>query len=252
MKLVGIGTEMAEKKRGTKKKSTSKSGNPVFPKPKTQTQQEASDKKVEKAEKTAATWISSSRIQSLTDGIFAFAMTLLVLNLILPDPANLPPETQLNDILLKQVQAFYNYVLSFILLAIFWTINTQQFHVIKGTNQTHTWINLTIMLFVVLIPFSTSVMADYPTDTTANVLFSMNMFIVGALYSLNWNYAVSDKHKLIDSSANAEAIEISKRRGLIVPIISIVALVVAFIAPGFTGLCFLFIPILKALKPFRA
>jgi len=242
---------MAGKKKRSPKKSTNNAGDSLFPKPKTKAQQEAADKKAEKVEKTVDKWVSSSRIQSLTDGIFAFAMTLLVFNLILPDPVNLPPETQLNDLLLKQTQAFYNYILSFILLAIFWTIHTQQFHVIKGTNQTHTWINLTIMLFVVLIPFSTSVMADYPSDTLANVLFSLNMLVVGSLYYFNWSYASSDKHRLIDSSVDEQAIEVSKRRGLIVPFVSILALILAFVAPAYTGFCFLLIPILKVFKPFR-
>ena len=242
---------MAGKKKGSGKKSRDTFGKSLIPKPKTKTQQEAADKKAAKVDKVVEKWISSARLQSLTDGIFAFAMTLLVLNLILPDPANLPPETQLNDLLWKQSRAFYNYVLSFILLAIFWMIHTQQFHVIKGTNRMHTWINLTVMLFVVLIPFSTSVMADYPQDTVANVLFSLNMFIVGMLYYFNWSYASSDKHRLIDPSMDDRAIEVAKRRGLMVPVVSIIALIMAFIAPEYTGLCFLLIPVIKMLKPFN-
>ncbi len=242
---------MAGKRKGTGKKSTDRTGDPLFSKPKTKAQQEAADKKAVKVDKIVEKWVSSARLQSLTDGIFAFAMTLLVLNLILPDPANLPPQTQLDDLLWKQSRAFYNYVLSFILLAIFWMIHTQQFHVIKGTNRTHTWINLTVMLFVVLIPFSTSVMADYPHDTAANVLFSLNMFIVGMLYYFNWSYASSDKHRLIEPDVDDQAIEVAKRRGLMVPFVSIIALIVAFISPEYTGLCFLLIPIVKALKPFN-
>ena len=242
---------MAGKKKGARKKSTDTSGDPLFPKPKTKAQQEAADKKAQKVDKVVEKWVSSARLQSLTDGIFAFDMTLLVLNLILQVPANLPPETQLNDLLWKQSQAFYNYVLSFILLAIFWMIHTQQFHVIKGTTRMHTWINLTVMLFVVLIPFSTSVMADYPHDTVANVLFSLNMFIVGMLYYFNWSYASSDKHRLIEPDVNEQAITVAKRRGLMVPFVSIIALIVAVIAPEYTGLCFLLIPVIKVMKPFN-
>ena len=242
---------MAAKKKKAKRKHVEKTDPPLISPPETPAQAAAADKKAAKVEKVVDTWISSGRLQSLTDGIFAFAMTLLVLNLILPDPANLPPETQLNDILWQQSHAFYNYLLSFILLAIFWTVHTQQFHVIKGTNRIHTWINLTIMLFIVLIPFSTSVMADYPEDTTANVLFSLNMLIVGLLFYLNWTYAASDKHRLIDSSIDDQAIIVSTRRALITPIVSIIALILAFVAPDYTGLCFLLIPIVKALKPFN-
>ncbi|MBD3398246.1 DUF1211 domain-containing protein [Candidatus Micrarchaeota archaeon] len=206
----------------------------------------AAERKYEKAEKKVEHWISSSRIQALADGVFAFAMTLLVLNLILPDPINLPPEAQLNQLLVEQTRAFFNYGLSFILLAIFWTVHTQQFHVIKATNSTHTWINLMILMFVVLIPFSTSVMADYPNDTVANALFAANLFIVGSAYFLNWAYATS-KHRLIDKDIEERAIEIAKRRSLLTPAVSIIALVVAFIAPEYAALTFLLIPIVSVI-----
>lgn len=203
----------------------------------------AAEQKYEKAEKKVEHWISSSRIQALADGVFAFAMTLLVLNLILPDPIDLPPEAQLNQLLVEQSRAFFNYMLSFILLAIFWTVHTQQFHVIKATNSTHTWINLAILMFVVLIPFSTSVMADYPNDSIANALFATNLFIVGSAYFMNWAYATS-KHRLIDKDIDEGAIEIAKRRSIVTPAVSLVAILVAFVAPEYATLTFLFIPVL--------
>ncbi len=242
---------MALKKKKKEKGFIEKTEQELFSKPLTKAQEKKEEENVQEAEKKVEHWISTARLQSLTDGIFAFAMTLLVLNLILPDPANLPPETQLNNLLLGQLRAFYNYILSFILLAIFWTIHSKQFHAIKGTTQTHTWINLAILLFVVLIPFSTSVMADYPDDTTANILFATNMLVVGIAYFLNWAYASSEKHKLLETNIDAIAISISKRRGMIIPIVSVLAIIVAIYSPEYTGLCFLLIPILTKLKQFN-
>jgi uncharacterized membrane protein len=206
--------------------------------------------KDEKAGEKVERWVSSARIQALADGVFAFAMTLLVLNLVLPDPIHLPPETQLNELLVKQARAFFNYVLSFILLAIFWTVHTQQFHVIKATNSTHTWINLIILMFVVLIPFSASVMADYPNDTLANALFAANLFVVGGAYFMNWAYATS-KRRLISGEIEERAIEMAKKRSLITPVVSMLAFAVAFIAPEYSAFTFLLIPALGALMEFR-
>jgi len=189
-------------------------------------------------------WMNPDRIRSLMDGIFAFAMTLLVLNLILPDPSNLPPETQLHDLLMSQVQVFYNYALSFFLLAIFWMIHSQQIHILKKTDFKHIWINMIILMFVVLVPFSTSLMTDYSSDTLANLIFAFNMLIIGILYCLNWHYAIG-KEGLISDDINVERVKLARKRSLLTVFVSVLAIIIAFVAPEYTGLAYLLIPILR-------
>ena len=195
-------------------------------------------------------WMRPERLQSLMDGIFAFAMTLLVLNLILPDPANLPGETRLHQMLQGEVQAFYNYALSFLLLAIFWMIHSQQLHILEKTNFAHLWLNMIILMFIVLVPFSASIMSDYPNDTLTNLTFALNMFIIGVLYYFNWHYAIG-KHKLIGEKIDAKRVEIARRRSLLTPCISVLAIVLAFVAPSFAALSYLLIPVLRLVPPFR-
>jgi len=195
-------------------------------------------------------WMKPERIRSLMDGIFAFAMTLLVLNLILPDPMNLPPETQVHDMLLEQGQSFFNYALSFLLLAIFWMIHTQQLHIIKETNFAHLWMNMLILMFIVLVPFSASMMSDYSDDTLANLAFALNMFIIGILYYLNWHFAIG-KHKLIADDINIKRVELARRRSLLTPCVSVIAIGLAFVAPEFVGMSYMLIPILRFFPPFK-
>jgi uncharacterized membrane protein len=189
-------------------------------------------------------WMGPGRIRALMDGIFAFAMTLLVLNLILPDPTDLPTETQLHSMLLGQMQAFFNYALSFLLLAIFWMIHSQQIHILKKTDFKHIWLNMIILMFVVLVPFSTSVMSDYSEDTLANLAFASNMFIIGVLYYFNWHYAIG-KQMLIADEISVERVKLARRRSLLTPLVSILAMVLAFVAPEYTGMSYLLIPILR-------
>jgi uncharacterized membrane protein len=82
--------------------------------------------------------MTTHRIEALTDGIYAIAMTLLVLNLALPGTETYLAQTvELRDLLFGQAHKFFNYALSFILLAVFWIIHHDQFHFIKRTNRTH-------------------------------------------------------------------------------------------------------------------
>jgi len=86
--------------------------------------------------------LSIERIQSLTDGIFAFAMTLLVINIDLPStPHKIDPEL-LGKYLFSLWPDFFHYVLSFILLSLFWVEHHQQFYYIKKINRKALWINI--------------------------------------------------------------------------------------------------------------
>ena len=78
----------------------------------------------------------SHRIEALS------AMTIMVLDLKIPEHVKNAPGKMLHEILLDQSDLFFNYCLSFLLLAMFWLINTQQFHRIRNTNRTHLWINI--------------------------------------------------------------------------------------------------------------
>jgi hypothetical protein len=78
--------------------------------------------------------MTTHRIEALTDGIFAIAMTLLVLNLALPETGNgLTQTVELHKLLIGQTPKFFSYALSFLLLAIYWVLHHRQFHFIKRT-----------------------------------------------------------------------------------------------------------------------
>ena len=78
--------------------------------------------------------LTPRRLEALTDGIFAIAMTLLVLTLNIGKITEGLTSASLHKLLLEQIPKFYNYALSFVLLAIFWMVHHQQFHFIKQTN----------------------------------------------------------------------------------------------------------------------
>src|SRR4030065_989192 len=109
--------------------------------------------------------LTTRRIEALADGIFAISMTLLVLTLTLPDMMD--TKLNLSQLLAEQWPKFFNYALSFFLLAIFWIVHHQQFHYIRRTDRTHIWINIGILMFVALVPFTTDVAGDYSGRTIA-------------------------------------------------------------------------------------
>ncbi|HHT09586.1 MAG TPA: TMEM175 family protein [Atribacter sp.] len=181
--------------------------------------------------------LSIERIQSLTDGIFAFAMTLLVINIDLPStPHKIDPEL-LGKYLFSLWPDFFHYVLSFILLSLFWVEHHQQFYYIKKINRKALWINILNLLFVALFPFSTSLMGDYSSQSIAAAFFISNLLVIKIFLYLNWVNAISNK-ELIVSDINEEIIFEKKSHHLFFIITSLIGLVLAFIIPEWSTLPF--------------
>lgn len=194
--------------------------------------------------------MTTRRIETLTDGIFAIAMTLLVLNLDLPEVGKELTEAGLHDLLIAEMPIFFNYALSFILLAIFWIIHHQQFHFIKRTDRKHLWISIFTLMFIALIPFSTSLVGDYPDDRMAEFFFGSNMFALGVLFNRNWAYATKG-HRLVEASLDPRRIALGKKRGAVIPLVSLLAVLLSLIHPRLSSYTYILIPIILSLPQFR-
>lgn len=193
--------------------------------------------------------MTTNRIESLADNVFSVAMTLLVINLTIPEALRIS-DTELHILLLNQLPKFLNYFVSFLLLAILWVAHHQQFHFIRKTNHIHLWVNILILMFVVLMPFSTSLVGDYGNTTTAKAFFSGNMLILAFLFSLNWMYATKN-HRLVKPDMMIESILVGNRRNAVFLLVSLMALLLSFYYPHLSNVSYILIPIIHSRRPFR-
>jgi uncharacterized membrane protein len=193
--------------------------------------------------------MTTTRIESLADNVFSVAMTLLVFNLTIPEVLRLS-DTELHVLLLNQWHKFINYFMSFLLLAILWIVHHQQFHFIRRTNRVHLWINIFILMFVVLMPFSTSLIGDYGGQTTSSAFFSANMVVLALLFHVNWTYAIKD-HRLVRHDLALESLRTGTKRSIVFILVSLLALILSFFIPHWSTLAYMFIPLIHSLKPFR-
>lgn len=194
--------------------------------------------------------MTTNRIEALTDGIFAVAMTLLVLNLKLPQGGVEDVEADLLGLITGHSHVFSNYAMSFLLAAVFWIQHHQQSSVIKRTDRNHIWLNIILLMFVSLIPFSTSLINDYHDDWMASIFFGMNMFILGSLFYVNWDYATKN-HRLVALSLDPHRIAVGKKRGAVTPIISLFAMALALVDAPLSSLAYLLIPVILFHPTFR-
>jgi len=185
--------------------------------------------------------LSTHRIEGLTDGIFAFAMTLLVLELQFPD-ASVASGGQLTFLIFGQMHRLYNFLLSFFLLAIFWVAHNQHYHHIRKTTPLLLWINILLLCSVVLIPFSTSLIGDFESQPLAELIFAGNIFVVGILFLANWAYAARNK-LLTDVAFEKGHVFEGIIQNLVTPVVALLVMASIPFIPGWSSYLFFLIPI---------
>ena len=174
--------------------------------------------------------ISPERLRTLADGVFAIAMTLLVLELSVPVVKGLSSNSELLHKLREMWPEFLIYGLSFMILGIFWVIHHTVYADIKRYDTTLVWLNITFLMFVSLIPFSTALVGKNGFITVTAVIYGINMMI---LFNLGWaTFAfITGKRQLVGEDYDPKVIKGGKLMGLVYTLIMIPAIGMAFISP---------------------
>ncbi|MFA5236758.1 MAG: TMEM175 family protein [Methanoregula sp.] len=145
---------------------------------------------VEAQEDPKSGFISKNRLEALVDGVFAFAMTLLVVGLSVPDIPKAEAATLLPAHIATMFPEFLSFLIAFLILASFWIVHHEQFHYLREVNMWVLWLNIFILIFVVLVPFSTNLSGDYSHVMIAPLIFHLNMLALGLLFLIQWQYII--------------------------------------------------------------
>ena len=172
------------------------------------------------------TGLTKGRVEALTDGIFAFAMTLLVTTLDFPNSTTAIPPLTVSSLISLYSPDLLQYIIAFAVLAGFWVTHHIHFHHIRVMDRTALWINIACLLFVALVPFSTALGGDYPDTPLAAIVFEANLLIIGLLILLIWNYATVGR-RLVEKSLDESVVILHTRRSLIIPVISAIGILLA-------------------------
>ncbi len=186
--------------------------------------------------------LKTSRIEALSDGIFAVAMTILVIGFdILLTPKKGVSESGLIAALLALGPDLLHYVEGFIILGAFWIEHHYQFHFIQRTDSTLLFINIIGLMLIVLIPFSTCVAGDYSDTRVAVWLLEMNLLVTGLVFYLHWVYATA-RHRLVATNLDRRVIIFYAWRNLIVPLVSVGALILSWFQSWWGPVLYLAVP----------
>ena len=135
------------------------------------------------------------RLAALSDGIFAVAMTLLVLDLHIPTAAQVHGERELLLALAALGPQWVAYGMSFLTLGIFWAGQQTQLNHFGEGSRDLTWIHLGFLFAITLMPLSTRLLAEFITYRTALGIYWLNIFAPGVMLYWSWTHATH--HNLI-------------------------------------------------------
>lgn len=175
--------------------------------------------------------LSKSRIEALSDGIFAIAMTLLVLKLEVPDVMHHESnETMLRELLSLKWE-FFTYIITFLIAGRFWYLHHLTFHFLRHVDGFLLGVNLIFLMFISLLPFSAGLMSHLFIHPVALLFYFGNQLAIGLLLNLHWHYAI--RRNLIADTEPAEAARLGFRVGTIAAIFAACFVTAIFLPDGF-------------------
>ena len=167
------------------------------------------------------------RILALSDGVFAIAITLLIIAIAIPATTS---DADLPKALLSLWPRYLAYVLSFLVIARFWVTHHLAFRLINRYDATLVWLNLLLLMFVSFLPFPTAVLGEHQGSPAAAVLYGASVCLAGAASAAYWWYA-SGRGRLLRPDVGRVRVRALRARGLSGPVFFALTLPIAAFAP---------------------
>jgi len=127
--------------------------------------------------------MSTGRIEAFSDGVFAIVVTLLVLEIHVPQVQGPDLGAALARSLAAMAPKFLSYVLSFAIICIWWIAHHHLFHLLRKSDRGLLWLNCLFLLFLAFIPFPTALMGDYPSERIAVISYGAVMILAGLSFA---------------------------------------------------------------------
>ncbi|HOP66157.1 MAG TPA: TMEM175 family protein [Methanoregulaceae archaeon] len=194
--------------------------------------------------------LAKSRIEALSDGIFAISMTLLVLSLTVPAIAESDAPDLLPGLIAGMYPDFLFFAIAFFILGGYWMAHHRILQSVEYVDEQFIWLNLFLLFFIVLIPFSTSLSGDYENVLFAVLLFHVNLLVASLMLSGIWLYTrryfrIKDLDKAPGFSPPG-AVDSVPPRVYIIPAVIMLAIAVSFFDTYTSMMCYLLMPVIVA------
>ncbi|MBE9140674.1 DUF1211 domain-containing protein [Nodosilinea sp. LEGE 07088] len=138
-------------------------------------------------------------MEAFSDGVFAIVITLLVLEIHVPEISSELAQTELPHQLMALLPKVISYITSFLMIGIYWVAHHNLFRLLQRCDRALLWLNLIFLMCLAFIPFPTALIGEYAQSTLAVALYGGVLLVSAIAFNLMWWY-VSHHYRLLDRS----------------------------------------------------
>ncbi len=171
------------------------------------------------------------RVNGLSDGVFAVAITLLVLSIAVPQIRGTVTESKLAHGIAELWPHFFAYTLSFIIIGMFWISHHALFTAIRRVDRVLIWMNMFYLLMIVFMPYPTNLLALYGETMVATIMYAAVLAAAGIIQALMGFYAMRG-HRLVDDEFDLAYAGDFLRGSLIMAAVFLISIGIAFASPS--------------------
>jgi len=167
------------------------------------------------------------RLILFSDAVFAIAITLLVIELKLPDMPN-PTEASVANALVGIMPHFISFFISFMIIGIYWQAHHRMFYYVIHYDQRLIWLNLLFLFFIALMPFTSNVYGVYIMVKVAFALYVFNIFMLALFMFLMYRYISLPGKNLSHGLDDKRLVRYYQARSLVAPVCFGIGVLIAF------------------------
>lgn len=181
--------------------------------------------------------ISKVNLERITNGIFAFTMTLLARNILMPDPGSITDLFSFATFFTKTIESVIDFVGIFILLAMFWMLFFQMFHRMRTYDYHFLHVHMLALMAIVLLPFTSAFTGLSENFPFADLFFQANYLMLGVILAYLWHYARSKPDMLDPGLTDSDALFLF-HKCLVPPVVAVIGIIM--VLSGIPGLDLLY------------
>jgi uncharacterized membrane protein len=164
------------------------------------------------------------RLVFFSDAVFAIAITLLVVDLRVPEMAGRVTDARLADAVAELSPRIFAYALSFAVIGLYWLTHWRRFSMIDHLDERMVLLNLLLLAFVAFIPFPTSLIGEYGDHDLAVVIYASTLGLSGLVGTASWLYAA--RANLLRPRVSRNEVRLGALRGIAVPLVMLGSLAI--------------------------
>jgi uncharacterized membrane protein len=191
-------------------------------------------------------YLPKARVEAFSDGVIAIIVTILVLEIKVPRLEGSRLEAQLQDALWHALPLVGAYVVSFMVLLVFWVAHHQLMHSVRRVDRGLLWLNGLLLMILAFVPAPTALIGEYPGAAAGSVLYGAALALAGLAF-LAMRVYITQHGALLHEAVPAAAARQAVRKGVLSPILYGVGAALAMVDTRLAWCVYVIVPLIYIL-----